>query len=99
MPRAPRLTIVVLSMSAAALLWAVVVPPYHATVDESVASDSDDASSPGGIVDGLSATPPSAPVIQLAPVLLAFYPAHQPEAPLFILVVRASAPRAPPVLT
>lgn len=90
----------ILSISAVVLLLSAGVPHAHVDVDASVALDSDDSCYACQLVDGLSATPPVLHVIHVLPTAWVEYDLiYQDEVPRAAIVVRATAPRAPPVFT
>ena len=94
-----------LSVSAVALIWAVAVPHCRFDVDESAAVDDSTSFDSDGFLktvpvpNALSALAPDFQVAEIVPALVAFHQIlQQNERPRTILVVRATSPRAPPVL-
>ena len=85
-------------VSVVTLVLAVVIPHYHAALDQSL-SDSDDTCRGCEISDGLSAAPVTLPVIDVTPTWIVFYSLHPRAIPRLATISSSTLSRAPPVFS
>ena len=85
-----------LGLSTMALLLAVAWPHIHVEVDQPALSDADDVCRSCQLTVGLSATPPAIPRLPIVSVPVEQDTPQRHDGLHTFLVVRITAPRAPP---
>ncbi len=97
-----RLTSVLVAVSVGALVVAFSTPRYHADVDGDAVASVSDADGSAGAWPHVEAFPATTPILHPVQVttswLVTFASCSRSQVPRFVLVVRATAPRAPPFL-